>query len=88
MLRNNSSYLPPSAFLALKNHLSSAYISGLYLKEPPPPEGQSAPPPPNPLGDPGAMDGMMDMVKKQAVGFLPQVCGNRSGSVADGSDQL
>lgn len=73
ILRTNSSYLPPSAFVALKTHLSSAYTSGFYLKAPPPAEGEAAPPPPNPLTDPGAMDGMMDMVKKQAVGFLPQV---------------
>lgn len=73
ILRTNGSYLPPSSFVALKSHLSSAYSSGIYLKSPPPPEGEPAPPAPNPLTDPGGMDGMMDMMKKQAVSFLPQV---------------
>ncbi|GAA5954019.1 hypothetical protein JCM21900_005382 [Sporobolomyces salmonicolor] len=71
LLRANGSHLPPSAFVALKAHLSTAYDQGTYLKAPPPPDGASAPPP-NPLGDPAMMDGMMDMMKKQAVGFLPQ----------------
>ncbi len=59
--------------MALKTHLSSALQSGYYLKAPPPKEGEAAPAPPNPLTDPGAMDGMMDMMKKQAVQFIPQV---------------
>ncbi|GAA5836122.1 hypothetical protein JCM11251_007375 [Rhodosporidiobolus azoricus] len=71
LLRSAGSNLPPASFLALKSHLSEAYESGSYLKAPPPKEGENAPPP-NPLGDPAAMDGMMDMLKKQAVGFLPQ----------------
>ncbi|BGP12251.1 hypothetical protein JCM10213_000056 [Rhodosporidiobolus nylandii] len=71
LLRANGSHLPPAAFLALKSHLSQAYQDGSYLKAPPPPPGENAPPP-NPLGDPAAMDGMLDMLKKQAVGFLPQ----------------
>ncbi|GAA5975111.1 hypothetical protein JCM11641_000042 [Rhodosporidiobolus odoratus] len=71
LLRASGSHLPPSAFLALKSHLSQAYESGSYLKALPPADGQSAPPA-NPLGDPAAMDGMMDMLRKQAVGFLPQ----------------
>lgn len=73
VLRTNGSHLPPSSFLALKSHLSEAYTSGLYLKAPPPEDGSPPPAAPNPLTDPGAMDGMMDMVKKQAVQFLPQV---------------
>ncbi|KDE09639.1 hypothetical protein MVLG_00045 [Microbotryum lychnidis-dioicae p1A1 Lamole] len=72
ILRSNSSFLPPAAFIALKAHLASAYQSGYYLKEPPRAEGAAAPPPANALTDPGAMDGMLDMLKKQAVGFLPQ----------------
>ncbi|GAA5858348.1 hypothetical protein JCM8547_004660 [Rhodosporidiobolus lusitaniae] len=71
LLRASCSSLPPSSFLALKTHLSQAYTDGSYLKSPPPPDGQQAPPA-NPLGDPAMMDGMMDMLKKQAVGFLPQ----------------
>ncbi|KAK4704504.1 ER membrane protein complex subunit 3, partial [Phenoliferia sp. Uapishka_3] len=72
ILRNQASYLSPDSFLALKSHLSSAYSSGFYLKASPPPEGSPAPAAPNPLTDPGAMDGMMSMFKKQAVSFLPQ----------------
>ncbi|GAA6041009.1 hypothetical protein JCM8097_000539 [Rhodosporidiobolus ruineniae] len=71
LLRTNGSHLPPSAFASLKSHLARAYQNGDYLKAPPPPEDESAPPA-NPLGDPAAMEGMMDMLKKQAVGFLPQ----------------
>lgn len=73
LLRVNSSSLPPDAFASIKSHLSSAYISGTYLKDSTSssPQAKDAEPP-NPL-DPAAMDGLMDMVKKQAVGFLPQV---------------
>jgi hypothetical protein len=72
LLRLNSSSLPPEAFASIKSHLSSAYISGTYLKaSASSPDGKEAEPP-NPL-DTAAMDGLMDMVKKQAVGFLPQV---------------
>ncbi|GAA6018682.1 hypothetical protein JCM10207_009010 [Rhodosporidiobolus poonsookiae] len=71
LLRANGSHLPPSAFASLKTHLSKAYDDGSYLKAPASADGQAAPPP-NPLGDPAAMEGMMDMLKKQAVGFLPQ----------------
>lgn len=59
--------------MALKTHLSSALQSGYYLKAPAPKEGEAAPAAPNPLTDPGAMDGMMEMMKKQAVQFIPQV---------------
>ncbi|KAI5477027.1 hypothetical protein MNV49_006903 [Pseudohyphozyma bogoriensis] len=72
ILRTYGSYLAPSAFVALKSHLSDAYTSGFYLKAPPPADGSAPAPPPNPLMEPGGMDGMLDMVKKQAVQFLPQ----------------
>ncbi|KAM0793590.1 hypothetical protein ACM66B_001023 [Microbotryomycetes sp. NB124-2] len=74
LLRNNASHLDPNAFAAFKQHLQQAYANGSFLQEPPKKEGQeqSKPAPPNPLADPKAMDGMMDMFKKQAVGFLPQ----------------
>lgn len=85
VLRTNASYLPPAAFVSFKTHLSSAYSSGFYLKAPPPPEGTPAPPAPSPMTDPGAMDGMLNMVKKQAVSFLPQV---RLGSFSTRSASL
>lgn len=72
LLRANCSSIPPSAFNSIKSHLSSSYVSGTYLK-PKETEGKSdgESEAPNPL-DPAQLDGMMDMVKKQAVGFLPQ----------------
>ncbi|KAK4055103.1 hypothetical protein OIV83_000383 [Microbotryomycetes sp. JL201] len=75
LLRNNASHVDPSSFAALKQHLQHAYTTGSYLQEPPKDkttDEQSSTAPPNPLADPKAMDGMMDMFKKQAVGFLPQ----------------
>ncbi|GAA5840561.1 hypothetical protein JCM3766R1_000698 [Sporobolomyces carnicolor] len=71
ILRVNASSLTPEAFAAIKSHLSDAYVSGTYLKASVSADGKDAAEPPNPL-DPAAMDGMIDMVKKQAVGFLPQ----------------
>lgn len=73
LLRTHAAFLPPSSFVALKTHLSGALQSGFYLKAPAPKEGEAAPAAPNPLTDPGAMDGMVEMMKKQAVSFLPQV---------------
>jgi len=74
VLRANSSHLPPAAFVALRSHLQAALEDGSYLKKPAPPEGSA---PPNPLDNPQdmeqMMEGMTDMMKKQAVGFVPQV---------------
>lgn len=77
LLRAHSSYLPPAAFVALRSHLAENYINGSFLKEPPTPEGTTAAPKPNPLEDPAAteamLDGLKDMMSKQAAGFIPQV---------------
>ncbi|BGP36261.1 hypothetical protein JCM10449v2_000159 [Rhodotorula kratochvilovae] len=74
LLRANSSHLAPSAFLALRSHLSQALEDGSYLKKPAPAEGSA---PANPLDNPQdmeqMMEGMTDMMKKQAVGFVPQM---------------
>jgi len=74
LLRANSSHLAPAAFNSLRAHLQTALEDGSYLKKPAPPEGSS---PANPLDNPQdmeqMMDGMTDMMKKQAVGFVPQV---------------
>ncbi|GAA5915887.1 hypothetical protein JCM8208_003944 [Rhodotorula glutinis] len=74
VLRANSSHLPPAAFNALRSHLQVALEDGSYLKKPAPPEGSS---PANPLDNPQdmeqMMEGMTDMMKKQAVGFVPQM---------------
>ncbi|KAK4057667.1 hypothetical protein OIO90_001315 [Microbotryomycetes sp. JL221] len=75
LLRNNASHLDPAAFNAFKTHLQLSYDNGTYLKEPKKSADSKTDkptPPPNPLADPKAMEGMMDMFKKQAVGFLPQ----------------
>ncbi|BGP58817.1 hypothetical protein NBRC10512v2_000104 [Rhodotorula toruloides] len=76
LLRFNSSHLPPSSFLALRSSLSQAYINGSFLKAPPPkPSADGVPP--NPFEDPAQleqmMEGLQDMMKKQAVGFVPQM---------------
>ncbi|GAA5955165.1 hypothetical protein JCM8115_001871 [Rhodotorula mucilaginosa] len=77
LLRAHSSYLPPAAFVALRAHLAENYINGSFLKEPPAPEGTTAAPKPNPLEDPAAteamLDGLKDMMSKQAAGFIPQM---------------
>ncbi|GAA5981516.1 hypothetical protein JCM10908_004139 [Rhodotorula pacifica] len=77
LLRAHSSYLPPAAFAALRSHLADCYIDGSYLKEPPAAEGTAVEPKPNPFEDPAAtdamMDGLKDMMSKQAAGFIPQM---------------
>lgn len=77
LLRAHSSYLPPDGFDALRSHLATAYTDGSLLKEPAPQEGSAGPAKkPNPLEDPDAadamMDGLKDMISKQAAGFIPQ----------------
>ncbi|BGP52771.1 hypothetical protein JCM8202_004406 [Rhodotorula sphaerocarpa] len=78
LLRAHSSYLPPDGFDALRSHLATAYTDGSLLKEPAPQEGSAASAKkPNPLEDPDAadamMDGLKDMISKQAAGFIPQM---------------
>ncbi|BGP04311.1 hypothetical protein JCM10049v2_000109 [Rhodotorula toruloides] len=76
LLRFNSSHLPPSSFLALRSSLSQAYVNGSFLKAPPPKPAADGVPP-NPFEDPAQMEqmleGLQDMMKKQAVGFVPQM---------------
>jgi hypothetical protein len=74
LLRQNGSHLPRADFEARRSFLSGAYTSGKFLKDPPPSEGgdDGPTPPPNPLTDPSQMEGMMDMMKKQMVMFVPQ----------------
>lgn len=58
--------------------MQRAYKDGQFLK--PPPAGQQPQQtdpdmpemPPNPLGDPASMETMMDGMKKQFAGFIPQ----------------
>ncbi|GAA5923669.1 ER membrane complex subunit EMC3 [Sporobolomyces koalae] len=79
IFRANHSNLPRAESEAIKAHLVASYISGAYLKSSTPTADSKGKEDkrkqdsdvPNPL-DPAQMDGLMDMVKKQAVGFLPQ----------------
>ncbi|KAH8118592.1 transmembrane protein [Phellopilus nigrolimitatus] len=71
-----SSPVPPAFYTSLSAHLARAFETGAYLKDGPPADGASAAPAaaaPNPLTDPGAMDGMMAGMKTQAVMMVPQM---------------
>lgn len=56
----------------MSKHLSDAFTSGTYLKDPPK-TGDEPSMPPNPLTDPTAMDGMMGQMKTQMVMMVPQM---------------
>ncbi len=66
-VRGNYHVLSKSSFTARRDALITAYESGAYLKDP---EGRGQPPP-NPLSDPGAMEGMMGMMKNQMAMIVP-----------------
>ena len=59
--------------MAISHHLSDAFAAGTYLKDGPPKAGDAPALPPNPLSDPGAMDGMMAGMKTQMVMMVPQM---------------
>lgn len=71
ILRQNASYLPPSNYLEIKNYLIESYESGYFLESQGTKEEEEAKEPVNPM-DAAGLDGMMGMVKMQAVQFLPQ----------------
>ena len=58
--------------MSISSHLSEAFTAGIYLKDGPP-KADSPQSPPNPLSDPGAMDGMMAGMKTQMVMMVPQM---------------
>ena len=69
-LRNNgSAVLSPAAFEARKSYLVNGYKNGTFLKSGPEGRGQTAP---NPMTDPAAMDGMMNMMKGNMAMMIPQ----------------
>jgi hypothetical protein len=69
-LRNNgSAVLSPAAFEARKSYLVNGYKNGSFLKSGPEGRGQAAP---NPMTDPAAMDGMMNMMKGNMAMMIPQ----------------
>lgn len=83
-LRTNHEQIPPSAFVAKRQVLLDELASGKFLKEKEEEgakaggatgsDGKADEPemPPNPLGDKGAMDGMMDQMKKSMIMMIPQ----------------
>ncbi|KAF9519544.1 hypothetical protein BS47DRAFT_1336989 [Hydnum rufescens UP504] len=72
---STNSPLPPHYYRALSSHLIQSFTLGTYLKDGPPSNNPDAPKPGpvNPLSDPGAMEGMMDGMKKQMVMMVPQM---------------
>lgn len=70
LLRANGRYLSLPEYEARRETLIKAYTDGVYLAKKPSENGEAseAEAPPNPL-DPAAMEGMIGMVKKQAVLF-------------------
>jgi len=74
LLRTNGRHLSLKEYEARREALMEAYKEGTYLskqKDQSGADGTSSEATPNPL-DPAAMDGMLGMVKKQAVMFVPQ----------------
>ncbi|KAL8982850.1 MAG: hypothetical protein Q9177_005150, partial [Variospora cf. flavescens] len=67
-LRNNADAISPTAFVARKNYMISAYKEGAYLKDPQN-RGKAAA---NPMTDPAAMEGMMGMMKGNMAMMVPQ----------------
>ncbi|KAI5919497.1 integral membrane protein DUF106-domain-containing protein [Camillea tinctor] len=65
--RNNFHVLSAPSFRARRDYLTNAYESGAFLKNP----DQRGQPPPNPMTDPGAMDGMMGMMKNNMAMMIP-----------------
>lgn len=66
-LRLSANRLPLEQFELLRSNLIENYEKGTYLKEPLPSKDAAVEPSLPP------MDGMLDMIKKQAVSFVPQV---------------
>jgi ER membrane protein complex subunit 3 len=64
--------VPPTHYKAISQALIHAFATGQYLKDGPPKENEK-PAPPNPLTDPGQMEGMMAGMKTQMVMMGPQM---------------
>jgi len=78
ILRATSTFspIPPHLYRAISSHLSTAFTEGTYLKDSllsPEERKEREENPPNPLTDPGAMDGMVDGLKKQMAMMVPQM---------------
>ncbi|RYP71437.1 hypothetical protein DL771_004804 [Monosporascus sp. 5C6A] len=66
-VRSNYHVLSEPSFRVRRDYLTNAYETGAYLKNP----DQRGQPPPNPMTDPGAMDGMMGMMKNNMAMMIP-----------------
>lgn len=71
LLRAKGKHLPRQEYEARREWLMEAFTEKKYLQSKPGGDGTGEATPPNPL-DPAAMDGMIGMIKKQAVSFVPQ----------------
>ncbi|KAF8338969.1 integral membrane protein DUF106-domain-containing protein [Cantharellus anzutake] len=73
---STSSPLPPHLYRTISSHLYTAFTEGTYLKDSELSEEEKKEKeenPPNPLTDPGTMDGMVEGLKKQMVMMVPQM---------------
>ncbi|KAJ1936998.1 hypothetical protein FBU59_004885 [Linderina macrospora] len=69
LLAQNNAYVPTSAFVERKKYLCQAFEDGVYLKnKASKDEGGLV----NPMADPKNMEVMMDGMKKQMMGIVPQ----------------
>lgn len=66
-VRSNFHALSAPSFKARREFLTTAFESGAYLKDP----ERRGQPPANPMTDPGAMDGMMGMMKNNMAMMVP-----------------
>lgn len=66
-VRSNFHALTAPSFKARREFLTTAFESGAYLKDP----ERRGQPPANPMTDPGAMDGMMGMMKNNMAMMVP-----------------
>lgn len=66
-LRGNYHVLSRKSFESRRDTLVAGFESGEFLKDP----DSKGKPPANPLSDPGAMDGMMGMMKNNMAMIIP-----------------
>lgn len=66
-LRTNHHVLSQRSFEARREYLTSGFETGAFLKDP----DAKGKPPANPMTDPGAMDGMMGMMKNNMAMIIP-----------------
>ncbi|KAJ2508481.1 hypothetical protein GGI11_006073 [Coemansia sp. RSA 2049] len=67
-LAQNNPYIPTAAFIERKKYLCQAYEDGTYLKD----KTSKEKSPTDLMADPKNMEAMMDGMKKQMMGIIPQ----------------